>query len=187
MAVNFYIEEADRSSESGIADENVTAGTLISDNGSGVSFTSFADGDYTGLALYDPEYLLAYDDRDVAGDSYEVDDRVKYHPREGSAVVKVRTIEETTDGITTAPSISHKDVVGFVDETDADAPTSKGRLVEEGYTNDENDDAATTTYNRSNSNFIAIGEARRPAKQNGDSVTDFDTTVRVRLYSEVKN
>jgi len=68
-------------------------------------------------------------------------------------------------------------LVGVVDDGSADAPAEMvGRIVEEGYSN------GSTTFDRDTGNFIAIGEAYRPGQQNGDSVTEFDTTVRVELY-----
>jgi len=112
--------------------------------------------------------------------------RVQYQPLEDSAILRVRTVEETTDGVTAAPSISHRDVVGIVDEADADAPSSAGRVVEEGYVNDENDDAATTTFNRSNSNFKAVGVAYRPGQRAGQAEDRFDHPVRVIMFSELK-
>lgn len=191
MALEFYVEQADRSPQSGVVDEVITAGELISDAGSGVSKLTFADsGEHAGLARYDATAFARDYDDDIRQPQYDPNDpqreRAQYQPFEDSAVVKIRTIEETTAGVTTAPSIGHKDVVGIVDETDADAPSSAGRIVEEGYTNDENNDAATTTYNRSNSNFKAVGVAYRPAKQAGDSVTTYDTPTRVVLFSELK-
>lgn len=184
MAVNFYVESADRASQSGIANEQITPGTLVRDDGSGVNLLSFADGDYTGLALYDPEYLAAEDEDAVASEFYKADQRVKYHPSEDAAVVKVRTVED--DG-GPAPSVSHGNIVGVVDESDADAPSGvKGRLVEEGYSADVSGDGTSTTFNRSNDNFLAVGRAYRPGRQNGDSVTDYDAPVRVVLFSEAK-
>lgn len=186
MATQFYVEEADRSSESGVADESIDAGTLVYNDGAGVDLVTFADGEYTGLTLYDPEYLSAEDEDATSFGTYESGDRVRYHPREGGARVRIHTIEETADGVTSAPSIDHMDVVGIVDETDGDAPTSKGKIVEEGYTNDENGDSTTTTFNRSNNNFLAVGYALRPG--NDDSaVTDFNKPVRVRLFSDVES
>ncbi|WP_226041178.1 hypothetical protein [Natrinema sp. DC36] len=193
MAVQFYIESADRASQSGVANEEIAPGTLVTDEGAGVTRFAFADGEYTGLALYDPEYLSAYNNTVVQhgsttfDETYDVDDRVRYHPSEDSAVVKIRTIEEATAGITASPNIGHGDIVGIVDESDADAPTSTGRIVEEGYTNDENDDAASTTFSRANGNFLAIGRAYRPGKQNNENVTDYDGVVRTVLFSEAKN
>lgn len=184
MAVNFYIEQADRSSQSGVADEQLAPGTLISNDGAGVNLLSFADGDYDGLALYDPEYLAAEDEDTIASGLYEVDDRVKYHPSEDAAIAKVRTL---TDDGGPAPSIGHQTVVGVIDESDADAPSGvKGRLVEEGYSADTDGDGAATTFSRANGNFLAIGKAYRPAKRNGGTVTAYDAPVRVVLFSEAQ-
>ena len=184
MAVNFYIESADRASQSGIANEEVAPGTLVRDDGNGVNVLSFADGDYTGLALYDPEYLSAEDEDAIASGVYAVDDRVKYHPSEDAAVVKIRTIENEGG---TAPTIGHGDIVGVVDETAADAPAGvKGRIVEEGYSHDGDGDGAATTFDRASGNFLAVGRAYRPGRQAGETVSNFDAPVRVVLFSEAK-
>lgn len=186
MAVEFYIESKDRPAQSGIANEAIKAGTLVRDTGAGVDLATFADGDFDGVAEYSEEFLSAEDEDAIADETYEVGDRVIYGGAEDAAVIKVRTITETTDGVTASPSISHGDVVGLVDQSAGDAPTSDGRIVEEGYTNDENNDATTTTFDRASGNFIAVGRAYRPGKQNGDSVTDYDTPVRVVVFGEVK-
>lgn len=184
MATQFYLESFDRPNQSGVANESIEPGTLVTDNGAGVNLLSFADDDYTGLALYDPEYLSAEDEDAIASGEYEVDDRVKYHPSEDAAVVKIRT---PTDDGGAAPSISHGDIVGVVDESAADAPVGvQGRIVEEGYQADGDGDGASTTFSRDNDNFLAIGRAYRPAQQNGDTVTGYDAPVRVVLFSEAQ-
>lgn len=191
MALEFYVEQADRSPHSGLANESIYAGELVNDEGAGVDVLTFAaSGEGAGLARYDAEAMAAEDEDEVVEEVYDTDQRVQYQPFEDSAVVRVRTIEETTAGVTTAPDINHQDVVGIVDETDADAPSSPGRVVQEGYVNDENDDAATTTYNRTNSNFKAVGVAYRPdtnpAPVAGQQAEGFDYPVRVVLFSELK-
>lgn len=186
MAVQTYIDQSDRSARSGVAAEAVVAGELVFDNAGSVRRVEFADGDYDGLALYDPEFMAAEDEDAIANDAVEVGDLVRYAPKESAARLYIRTLEESTAGVTTAPSVGHEDVVGFVDTSDTNAPDAEGRLVEEGYTNDEDDDATSTTFSRANNNFIAVGEAYRPAKQSGDSVTDFDVPIRVELYGSVE-
>lgn len=191
MALEFYVEQADRSPQSGLANEVIEPGELVHDDGAGVDVLTFADdAANAALARYDAQAFAREHDDQIVPDEYdpaeEMRNRVQYQPFEDSAVVKVRTVENTTDGVTTAPSIGHRDVVGYVDETDADAPASPGRIVEEGYTNDENDDAATTTFNRANGNFKAIGVAYRPAGplNKGSNVSEFDDPTRVVLFSE---
>lgn len=186
MAVQFYVESADRPSQSGVANESIEPGTLVRDDGAGVNLLTFADGDYTGLALYDPEHLSAEDEDAVASGVYATGDRVRYHPSEDAAVVKVRTIKD--DGDDAAPSISHGDIVGICDDSSADAPDSLGRVVEEGYAQDDTSDgtANSVTFDRSNGNFLAVGRAYRPGKQNGDTVTAYDEPVRVVLFSEAQ-
>lgn len=184
MAVQFYLESADRPSQSGLADEQITPGVFVSDGGAGVTRFAFADGDYDGLALYDPEWLSAEDEDAIANGYYEVDDRVRYHPSEDAAVVKARTIDDDT---VAAPSIGHGDIVGIVDDSDANAPgTPQGRLVEEGYTSDADGDGTSTTFSRANGNFLAVGRAYRPARQPGGTVGEFDGIVRVILFSEAQ-
>jgi hypothetical protein len=181
MATEFYIESKDRPAQSGIANAAVVAGELVFDDGSGVDPMEFADGDFSGVAEYSEEFLSADDIDAIADEEYQTGDRVIYGGAEDAAVIKVRTPEDnSTDP---APSIGHGDIVGVVDETStvASAAEFEGRVVQEGYTDD-----AATTYNRGNSNFLAIGRAYRPAKQNGDSVTDFDTPVRLVVFGEVK-
>jgi len=184
MAVEFYIESADRPAQSGIANSAVVAGELVNDAGSGVDPMEFADGDHVGVAEYSEEFLSAEDEDAIANEEYAVGDRVIYGGNADADVIKVRTIED--NGTDPAPSISHGDIVGVVDETSGTLSSQadfEGRIVEEGYTDG---DATPTTYNRANNNFLAIGRAYRPAKQNGDSVTDFDTPVRVVVFGEVK-
>lgn len=191
MAVNFYVEQADRSPRSGLASEQIHHGTLVADTGTGVEQFSFSHGDYDGLALFDPEYLAA-EVRDsafvteaTADDFYEVDERVKYQPSEDAAIVKIRTLEDEGGP---APAIEHRSVVGVIDDADGDAPAGVvGRLVEEGYTADANSDGTSTTFDRASGNFLAIGRAYRPGKQNGETITDYDAPVRVVLFSEAKD
>ena len=178
MAVQLYVEQSDRAYQSGRAAEQIYAGELVHSDGGSVSKFAFSDGDYSGLALYDPEFMAAEDEDAIADESVESGDIVRYAPDEDSAVVYIRTLNDNG----TAPSIGHDDVVGVADSGDANAAPADvdGRIVEEGYSN------GGTTFNRSNGNFLAIGEAYRPAKQSGDNVTDFDTPVRVELYGSAE-
>jgi len=72
--------------------------------------------------------------------------------------------------------------VGVADETavQGTADEFEGRIVEEGY------DDGTTTFNRGNTNFLAVGRAYRPGKQNGDAVNAYDEPVRIVVFGEVK-
>jgi len=185
MALEFYVEQADRSPLSGVVDEVITAGELISDTGSGVSKLTFADsGEGAGLARYDATAFARDYDDDVRLPQYEPNDpqreRAQYQPLEDSAIVKIRTAED--NGTDPAPAIGHKTTVGIVDASalQGSADEYEGRIVEEGY------DDGTTTFNRSNNNFKAVGVAYRPAKQAGDTVTDYDSPVRTILFSELK-
>lgn len=199
MALEFYVEQADRSPHSGVVNEDIYAGELVHDDGDGVDVLTYAAtdedaGGHIGLARYDGQAFARDHDDEVREDKYVAGDpqreRAQYQPFEDSAVVRIRTINETTDGVTTAPDINHKDVVGVVDETEANAPTSPGRVVQEGYSNNEDDDADSTTYNRSNNNFKAVGVAYRPdqnpAPVAGQQAESFDYPVRVVLFSDLK-
>jgi len=188
MALEYYVEEADRSPDSGVANEIIYPGELVHDAGSGVDVAQYADEVLQlGLARYDAQAFAREWERDDSTERRYVPtstdperDRVQYQPFEDAAVVKVRTPEDnSTDP---APSIGHRDVVGIVDASalQGTAAEFEGRIVPEGYSD------GTTTFNRGNSNFKPIGLAVRPAKQNGDNVTTFDTPVRVELGGEVE-
>lgn len=184
MANQFYVESADRPYHSGVANEAIEPGELVHDGGAGVTRFAFADGDYDGLAVYDPEYLSAEDEDAIASGEYAAGDRVRYQPDEHGAVLRARTLEDSGGP---APSISHGTVVGVIDDSAADAPSGVvGRLVEEGYTADINGDGTSTTFDRATGNFLAIGKARRPGKQNGETITAFDEPIRVELFDEAR-
>lgn len=177
MAVQFYVEQSNSSYHSGLADEEVKAGELISNEGSGVSLAD-STVPVDGLALFSEEFMVGEDEDEVVDEVYATGDRVKYAPLEDTLRGYGRTPEDNSQ---TAPSINHETVVGLIDTSVADAPDgSAGRLVEEGYTE------GTTTFNRSNNNFVAVGEAYRPGKQNNDTVDTFDTVVRLNFYGEPK-
>lgn len=192
MALEFYVEQADRSPQSGVANEQIYAGELVHDDGDGVDVLTYAAtdedaGGHLGLARYDAEAFAPRTMEDQADDFYETDERVQYQPQEDSAVVRVRTPED--NGTDPAPTIDHKTVVGVVDAaggTIASAGEFQGRVVEEGYT----DGAGTpTTYDRSTGNFKAVGVAYRPDKMHaavGDSNNVFDYPVRVVLFGDLK-
>lgn len=194
--MGFYIESADRPYQSYEAGEEITVGTLVVAESDGT--VSLADASthsgFSGVAAAPrrAEYIAEDEDERAINFTYKTDttgDRysglsengphlVPYGGSEDDALIKVRTIEETTDGVTTAPSIADQSIVGFVDTSVGDAPDSAGRLVEEGYTNDENDDTTDTTFNQSNDNFVAIGRAYKPKDGEGGK---FDGIVRVEV------
>lgn len=185
MALEFYVEQADRSPQSGVANESVYAGELVHDDGDGVDVLAFADGEENvALARYDAEAMAAETEEDVVEEVYATGERVQYQPMEDSAILRVRTIEDET---APAPSIGHRDVVGIVDETSTDAPANAaGRIVEEGYATDLDGDTTTTTFNRTNSNFKAVGVAYRPGQRAGQAEDRYDHPVRVIVFSELK-
>lgn len=193
MALEFYVEQADRSPQSGLANESIYAGELTHDDGAGVNVLTYAASDedaggHIGLARYDAEAMAAEDMDEVVDEVYDTDQRVQYQPFEDSAIVRIRTPED--NGTDQAPAIGHRDVVGIVDAaggTIASASEFQGRIVQEGYT----DNAGTpTTYNRSNNNFKAAGVAYRPDSMHtsvaGDQSDSFDYPVRVILFSDLK-
>lgn len=192
MALEFYVEQADRSPHSGVANEDIYAGELVHDDGDGVDVLTYAAtdedaGGHVGLARYDGQAFAREHEDEVREDKYVAGDpqreRVQYQPFEDSAVVRICTVEDnSTDP---APSIGHKDVVGVVDAaggTVSSAGEFQGRVVEEGYTDD-----AATTYDRASGNFKAVGVAYRPGR-NSAAVEDpsFDEPVRVDLFSDLK-
>jgi hypothetical protein len=181
MALEFYVEQADRSPQSGLANEVIEPGELVHDAGAGVDVLTFSDGvENVGLARYDAQaFAREYDDQ-VVEDQYEVDQRVQYQPFEDSAVVKVRTPKD--NGTDPAPTIAHRSVVGYVDASavQGSADEFQGRIVEEGYSD------GTTTFDRASDNFKAVGVAYRPAGplNKGGNVSEYDDPIRVVLFSE---
>jgi len=185
MALEFYVEQADRSPLSGVANEAVYAGELVHDDGAGVDVLTFAatdeDDGHVGLARFDAEKMAAETEEDVVEEVYDSGQRVQYQPTaEGEARVRVRTPED--NGTDPEPAVGHQTVVGVADATalQGSAGEFQGRVVEEGY----ND--GTTTFNRANNNFKALGVAYRPGLRANEDVTDFDHPVRVRLFGELE-
>jgi len=179
----FYIESADRPHDSRIAGEDIHVGELVVDQGDGTVdradaqndgyFDGVADNPHTGNHIapdpHEATGAFVYESAD--------NDRVPYGGAEDDARIKVRTPEDT-GGNESAPDISEGDVVGFIDTSAGTLSSTdeyKGRIVEEGYTDGE---SSATTYNRTNSNFIAIGKAHR------DTGKDWDEAVRVRVTAE---
>lgn len=179
MPVQFYVEQSSGSYQSGVADSEVYAGEIVANDGSGVALADAQvdDENLDGLALFSEEFMVGEDEDEVVDEVYAVDERVKYAPVEDSLRGHVRTPEN--NGTDPSPSIGHQDVVGLIDTsgTISSADEFTGRIVGEGYTDDSG-----TTYNTSNNNFVALGYAYRPGKQNNDTVSDFDTTVRVSFF-----
>lgn len=175
--MGFYVEQSDRSYKSGVAQEDIDAGELVTLRSDGAYRTDqSADGHFDGVADFvERGDAIVHDIDDTGGFTYKSadDDRVPIGGYDDGAYIKVRTIEDNgTDG---APSISHGDVVGVVDATAVSGTGAEfqGRIVEEGYA-----DAVPTTFNRSNTNFLAVGRAYIPQEE-GSAVTSFDVPVRV--------
>jgi hypothetical protein len=186
MALEFYVEQADRSPLSGVANEAIYAGELVHDDGDGVNVLTYSATDedvsgHVGLARYDAEAMAAEWEEDIVEEKYASDERVQYQEFESDARVRIRTPEDnTTDP---APSIDHGTVVGVVDETALAGSGGEyaGRVVEEGYA-----DSTPTTFDRASGNFKAVGVAYRPGQRANDTVTSYDEPVRVRLFGDFK-
>jgi len=188
MALEYYVEQADRSPESGVANEEIYAGELVHDDGDGADVYVYADGaENVYLARHDAQAFAREHEDEVREDKYVPSDEQRNRVQEqtleeGGARLRVRTPEDNgTDG---APAINHRDVIGVIDAaggTASSASEFQGRVVQEGYTDD-----AATTYDRASGNFRAIGTAYRPARQNGDTMNEFNYPVRVELFGELK-
>jgi hypothetical protein len=183
--MGFYVESADRPYISRLAAEDIDVGTLVAENGSDQYREADAQNDsvlsYLATEPQTAEHIA--DDEDAVAGPYGTylsaeNDRVPSLPLVDGDLVKVRTAEDA-GGNESSPSISDGDVVGVID-TSAGTLTSsseyQGRIVEEGYTDGE---STPTTYNRSNSNFVALGTAER------DESSSFDDPVRIRVKRDL--
>lgn len=165
--MGFYAESYDRPNQSGIAQEDIHVGTIVVQTAAGqVSLTDDADTAADGVALAPRrgDYIAKEPD-ETTNWLYEAaeDDRVPFADfDEAGARFKARTV--TDNGTDPAPSISDGDVVGVAHKAD---DAFRGRLVEEGYTDD-----AATTYDTGAGNFTAVGTVYR------DDAADFDEAVR---------
>jgi len=185
MAVEFYVEQADRSPLSALANEDVYAGELLFDDSADgadvLTFANAVNAAHIGLARYDAEAMAAETEEDVVEEKYVAGERIQYQPTEEDAArVRIRTPEN--NGTDPAPTIGHQDIVGVVDASalQGTAAEFQGRIVPEGYSD------GTTTFDRGSGNFKAIGVAYRPGIQTGDNVNQYDYPVRVRLFGEVE-
>lgn len=165
--MGFYVESADRPYQSGIAQEDIHVGTIVARTGPGqVNLTDDGDTSADGVATAPRRGDYIAEEADETTDfKYKADEehRVPYADLdEAGAVVKARTIEDNdTDP---APSIEDGDVVGVAHKDD---DAFRGRLVEEGY---EDDDA--TTYEEGDDNFTPVGTVYR------DDADEYDEAVR---------
>jgi len=180
--MGFYVESADRPYTSRQAAEDLPVGTLVTTDGNDMFVLADSNDNRLDYLVTKPHSAphIAYDIDDVSETrTYEADDRrAPALPLVDGDIVKVKTITESNDGVTTSPDIQAGDIVGVPDTTNADSPTEAGRVVEEGFTNDENDDATDTTFERANGNFLPLGTALR------DEETNFDSPVRVQVNRE---
>lgn len=184
----------------GPATENVPEGDLVTLTAAGAELADAGDHSHVGgialnleagdnIADHEYDYATGIDQfvykPAVNKDSDDMfpnkDDRPPVRGRIDGSGVCPRTTVESTAGTTAAPNIAEHAVVGVVDTSAADAPAAAGMIVEEGYVNNENGDTTSTTFSRSNGNFIPLGRAVAPVDNNkGDGafpVTTFDTRV----------
>jgi hypothetical protein len=167
--MGFYVEEADRSFTSYLANEDIHVGTLVVDNGSARYRRAEATDAFADVALATSPRSGAYvaAEMDETTDwTYASGERVPALYLADADRIKVRTAaDNSTDP---AASISDGNVVGIAAVGGVEF---EGRLVEEGYT----DDAGTTYGRESSGDFLAIGTAHK------DSASSFDVPVRVRV------
>lgn len=165
--MGFYVESADRPYQSGIAQEDVHVGTVVARTGAGqVNLTDDVDTAADGVATAPRRGDYIAEEADETTDfTYKAaeNDRVPYADLdEAGAVLKARTIKDnSTDP---APSISDGTVVGVAHKAD---DAFRGRLVEEGYTDD-----GATTYDSGSGNFTPVGTVYR------DESSGYDEAVR---------
>lgn len=168
----FYIESADRPSQSRIASEDIHVGELVVEDGSDTvrAVNANDDDEFHGVAdnPQSADWIAAEPDED-SNETYDSadNDRVIYGGGAPGDVIKARTIEDNgTDG---APDIQDGDIVVAPDASLADSAAEfEGRVVQSGYSDDSGD-----TYDSSNS--IVVGTAYR------DSASSFDTPVRIKV------
>jgi hypothetical protein len=166
--MGFYVESADRPFQSGIAQEDIHVGTIVARTGAGqVSLTDDVDTAADGLATAPRRGDYIAEEADEAS-TFEYlaseNDRVPYADLdEAGAVLKARTISDnSTDP---APSISDGTVVGVAHKAD---DAFRGRLVEEGYT-----DNGSTAYDVGSDNFTKVGTVYRDDSDGYDEAVRF--------------
>jgi len=170
--MGFYVESADRPYHSGIAQEDIHVGTIVSKTGAGqVNLTDDVDTAADGLATAPRrgEYIADEADETTTFKYLASENaRVPYADLdEAGAVLKARTISD--NGTDPAPSISDGDVVGVAHKADG---AFRGRLVEEGYT-----DNGAVTYDSGSSNFTVVGETYR------DDSSEYDDALRLTVQN----
>lgn len=176
------IEKADNGTRnSNVATEAVGPHEIVEDANGVVRADGSGGWDGVALSFESAPWIHEHDEA-TGGLVYQSsqNDRVPYGGDEDGAVIRPLTIEETTNGVTSTPDIGEDSVVGVPDTTTNDGPDSPGRVVEEGYSNDENDDSTTTTFDRSNDNFVAIGRAL-PQGGGQLDVSGYGEQIRVRV------
>lgn len=166
--MGFYVESADRPYQSGIAQEDIHVGTIVAKTGAGqVSLTDDANTSADGLATAPRrgDYIAKEADETTTFEYLASEnDRVPYADLdEAGAVLKARTISD--NGTDPAPNIDDDTVVGVAHKAD---DAFRGRLVEEGYT----DNGGTQYGDGGAGGFTAVGTVYR------DESTSHDEAVR---------
>jgi hypothetical protein len=176
--MGFYAESYDRPNMSGVPAEDIRAGTIVATTASGLVQTDNSETAADGLALQPRSGGYVAEEMDEGTDflyqpassktGTEADeqfpDRVPYADlNEAGAVFKCRTIAD--NGTDPAPSISDGTVVGVAHKDD---DAFRGRLVEEGYT-----DNGATTYDEGSGNFTPVGVVRRDSADGHDEAVRF--------------
>lgn len=195
--MGFYVEVTQTPNRSGLAGEDIPAGTAVVIEDGEVTLADAENHDYFDGVADTPrtgEYIASFDHESsdfVYREDAEDDDNhatLGYEDSKGPYLVPVGggddgdivRIRSQPDEDEAAPDIGDGDVVGFIDTSVADAPDIAGYVVEEGY-----EDDAGTTYDRDDDNFVAIGTAYRPvanvAPSDDGTVTDYDFPVRIRV------
>lgn len=177
--------------------ENIKQGLLVTHTKDGVEVTDKSNHDHvSGIAPHYQTTDIAAEHRfdfqsDVDDFKYKTsgnksdsdhllpdeDDRLPVMGFLDGARLYPPTVAKTSSD-TSSPSIDRFDVVGVVDSSVNDAPDeadAEGRIVEEGWSSDENNDSSSTTFNESNGNFIPLGRA--VYAENDFPITSFDERV----------
>lgn len=180
--MGFWIESADRPYKSAVAGEDILVGLLVEEQGDGtVDIVSDSSAAIDGVAAAPRAEAYIAEEMDDASDfeyKASVTDGyalagahlVPFGGYEDGARVKVRTILDPQDGDADAVSLTNGTVVGVAQVSDTDY---HGRVVQEGYSD------GSVTYNRANSNFLALGKVLR------DSSSSFDDVVRVEVRKDL--
>ena len=182
--MGFYIEVTQTPNRSGFASEDIPAGTAVYLSGGLASLADAAEHETIDGVADTPrraEYIAGFrhetsdfvylaDDPDPDNHAPLSDNNAHLVPVGGGAdgdYIKLKAMADV-DGAS-APDIGDGDVVGFIDTTVVDGvPDGAGHIVQEGYTDEEDNE-----YSREEDNFVAVGRVYK------DEATEFGQPVRV--------